>query len=124
MALDDKKGVWKSGKGRGRKTPKGRQLDDQALADVLALLGDRPRRPDLLIEHLHLIQDAHGHLSAPHLRALAEEMRLSMAEVYEVATFYAHFDVVKEGETPPPALTVRVCDSLSCELAEIGRAHV
>ena len=117
MALDDKGGVWKSGRGKGRKTPKGRQLDDAALAEVRALLGDRPRRRDLLIEFLHLIQDARGHLSARHLRALAEEMRLSMAEVYEVATFYAHFDVVKEGETPPPALTIRVCDSLSCELA-------
>ena len=117
MALEQRKGVWKSGKGKGRKTPKGRQIDDIALSDVQALLGDRPRRRDLLIEFLHLIQDAHGHLSAAHLRALAEEMRLSQAEVYEVATFYAHFDVVKEGETPPPALTIRVCDSLSCELA-------
>lgn len=117
MALDERKGVWKSGKGKGRKTPKGRQLDDQAHGDILELLGDRPRRPDLLIEHLHLIQDRFGHLSAAHLRALAEEMRLSMAEIYEVATFYAHFDVVKEGETPPPALTIRICDSLSCELA-------
>ena len=79
-----------------------------------ALLGDRPRRRDLLIEHLHLIQDRYGHLSAAHLAALAEEMRLAQAEVYEVATFYAHFDVVKEGETPPPPVTVRVCDSLSC----------
>jgi len=117
MALDDRKGVWKSGKGKGRHTPKGRQLEDQAWEDVRALLADRPRRSDLLIEFLHLIQDAYGHLSAAHLRALAEELRLSMAEVYEVATFYAHFDVVKEGETPPPALTIRVCDSLSCELA-------
>ena len=117
MALDDRKGVWKSGKGKGRHTPKGRQLDDQAWDEVRALLGDRARNRDLLIEFLHLIQDAYGHLSAAHLRALAEEMRLSMAEVYEVATFYAHFDVVKEGETPPPALTIRVCDSLSCELA-------
>jgi formate dehydrogenase len=117
MALDERKGVWKSGKGKGRATPKGRQLDDAALAEVQALLEDRPRRRDLLIEFLHLIQDSFGHLSAAHLRALAEEMRLSMAEVYEVATFYAHFDVVKEGETPPPALTIRVCDSLSCELA-------
>ena len=117
MALDERKGVWKSGKGKGRHTPKGRQYDDAALADVQALLGDRPRSRDLLIEFLHLIQDAYGHLSAAHLRALAEEMRLSMAEVYEVATFYAHFDVVKENETPPPALTIRVCDSLSCELA-------
>jgi NADH:ubiquinone oxidoreductase subunit F (NADH-binding)/NADH:ubiquinone oxidoreductase subunit E len=110
-------GVWKSGKGKGRRTPRGRQYDDAALAEIRALLGDRPRRRDLLIEFLHLIQDARGHLSAAHLRALAEEMRLSQAEVYEVATFYAHFDVVKEGETPPPALTIRVCDSLSCELA-------
>lgn len=117
MALDERKGVWKSGKGRGRKHTKGRQYDDAALAEVQALLGDAPRNRDLLIEFLHLIQDAHGHLSAAHLRALAEETRLSMAEVYEVATFYAHFDVVKEGETPPPALTIRVCDSLSCELA-------
>ncbi|MFK7752063.1 MAG: NAD(P)H-dependent oxidoreductase subunit E [Sedimentitalea sp.] len=117
MALDTDKGVWKSGRGRGRTTPKGRQLDDTALEQVQALLGNHPRRRDLLIEFLHLIQDRYGHLSASHLRALAEEMRLSMAEVYEVATFYAHFDVVKEDETPPPALTIRVCDSLSCELA-------
>ncbi|MDB4254540.1 NAD(P)H-dependent oxidoreductase subunit E [bacterium] len=117
MALENRDGVWKSGKGKGRHTPKGRQLDDAAWADVQTLLGDRPRRRDLLIEHLHLIQDAHGCLSAAHLRALAEEMRMSQAEVYEVATFYAHFDVVKEGEVAPPALTIRVCDSLSCELA-------
>ena len=116
-ALDNRDGVWKSGKGKGRHTPKGRQLDDVAWGEVQALLGDRPRRRDLLIEFLHLIQDAYGCLSAAHLRALAEEMRLSQAEVYEVATFYAHFDVVKEGEVPPPALTIRVCDSLSCELA-------
>tara|TARA_R110000751_G_scaffold17419_11_gene53958 strand:+ start:2112 stop:3815 length:1704 start_codon:yes stop_codon:yes gene_type:complete len=114
---DNRRGVWKSGKGKGRVRPKGRALEDQAWDEVRALLGDAPRRRDLLIEHLHLIQDEYGHLSAAHLRALAEEMRLSMAEVYEVATFYAHFDVVKEGETPPPALTIRVCDSLSCELA-------
>ncbi|MBE0454612.1 MAG: NAD(P)H-dependent oxidoreductase subunit E [Roseovarius sp.] len=117
MALDERKGVWKSGKGKGRRTPKGRQLDDTAWDEVRALLGDGPRRRDLLIEYLHLVQDRFGHLSAAHLRALAEEMRLSQAEVYEVATFYAHFDVVKEGERPPPALTIRVCDSLSCELA-------
>ncbi|MFY9209716.1 MAG: NAD(P)H-dependent oxidoreductase subunit E [Aestuariivita sp.] len=121
MALDhkktDPKGVWKQGKGKGRVTTKGRQLDDLAWDQLRALLGDRPRRADLLIEYLHLVQDEYGHLSAAHLRALAEELRLSMAEVYEVATFYAHFDVVKEGETPPPALTIRVCDSLSCELA-------
>ena len=114
---ESKPGIWKSGKGKGRHTPKGRQLDDQAWEDVRALLGDAPRRRDLLIEYLHLIQDKYGCLRAAHLRALAEEMRMSMAEIYEVATFYAHFDVVKEGETPPPALTIRVCDSLSCELA-------
>jgi NADH:ubiquinone oxidoreductase subunit F (NADH-binding) len=117
MALDEKKGVWKSGKGKGRHTPKGRQLDDTALSEVQNLLGSRPRARDLLIEFLHVIQDTYGHLSAAHLRALAEELRLSQAEVYEVASFYAHFDVVKEDEAPPPALTIRVCDSLSCELA-------
>ncbi|MCR9112623.1 MAG: NAD(P)H-dependent oxidoreductase subunit E [Rhodobacteraceae bacterium] len=117
MALDDRNGVWKSGKGKGRHTPKGRQIEDQAWDEVRALLGDSPRRRDLLIEFLHLIQDEYGHLSAAHLRALAEEMRMAQAEVYEVATFYAHFDVVREGEVPPPALTIRVCDSLSCELA-------
>ena len=102
---------------RPPRTPKGRQVDPQALADVQALLIDRPRRRDLLIEHLHLIQDSYGHLSAAHLAALAHEMKLALTEVYEVATFYAHFDVVKEGEAPPPAVTVRVCDSLSCALA-------
>ncbi|MCC5955399.1 MAG: NAD(P)H-dependent oxidoreductase subunit E [Natronohydrobacter sp.] len=119
MALDQAsgKGVWKSGRGKGRSTPKGRQYEDGALSDVQALLADRPRNRDLLIEFLHLIQDEYGHLSARHLRALAHEMRLSMAEIWEVASFYAHFDLVKEGETPPPALTIRVCDSLSCELA-------
>lgn len=117
MALDERKGVWKSGRGKGRRTPKGRQFEDAALDEVRALLGDRERRRDLLIEFLHLIQDAYGHLSARHLRALCEEMRLPMAEVWEVATFYAHFDPLREDDTPPPALTIRVCDSLSCELA-------
>jgi NADH:ubiquinone oxidoreductase subunit F (NADH-binding)/NADH:ubiquinone oxidoreductase subunit E len=105
-----------AGRRRSPRTPKGRQVDPQALEEVLALLTDRPRRRDLLIEHLHLIQDHYGHLSAAHLAALAQEMKLSLTEVYEVATFYAHFDVVKEGQTPPPAVTVRVCDSLSCAL--------
>ncbi|WP_138935560.1 NAD(P)H-dependent oxidoreductase subunit E [Roseovarius arcticus] len=117
MGADQGSGVWKSGRGKGRVTPKGRQLDDAAWDDVRGLLAGRIIRRDHLIEYLHLIQDKFGHLSAAHLRALAEEMRLGMAEIYEVATFYAHFDVVKEGETPPPALTIRVCDSLSCELA-------
>jgi NADH:ubiquinone oxidoreductase subunit F (NADH-binding)/NADH:ubiquinone oxidoreductase subunit E len=96
---------------------KGRGVEPRAREEVRALLGKEPRRRDLLIEHLHKIQDRYGHLSAQHLAALAEEMRLSQTEVYEVATFYHHFDVVKEGETPPAALTVRVCDSLSCEMA-------
>jgi len=115
--LDNTSGVWKSGRGKGRKTPKGRQLDDQAHSEILDLLGERPRNRDLLIEFLHLVQDRFGHISAAHIRALSEEMRVGQAEIYEVASFYAHFDVVKEGETPPPALTIRVCDSLSCELA-------
>ena len=97
--------------------PKGRELDVAALAHIHALLDNRPRRRDLLIEFLHLIQDAHGHLSAAHLRALAEEMRLAQAEVFEVASFYHHFDVVKEDEQPPPPVTIRVCDSLSCAIA-------
>ena len=103
--------------GTTRATPKGRQVDPAALAEVRTLLGEVPRRRDLLIEHLHLIQDHFGHIAAAHLAALAFEMRMAMAEVYEVATFYAHFDVTREGEAPPPALTVRVCDSLSCEMA-------
>ncbi|WP_269332053.1 NAD(P)H-dependent oxidoreductase subunit E [Futiania mangrovi] len=101
---------------KARPTPRGRQADPAALEEVRALLGDRPRGRDLLIEHLHLIQDARGHISAAHLRALAAELRLSQAEVYEVATFYAHFDLVKEGAMPPPATTIRVCDSLTCAL--------
>ena len=101
---------------RARAFPKGRQLEGNALREVRELLGSRPRRPDLLIEFLHLIQDRYHHLSARHLRALCDEMRLSQAAVYEVATFYSHFDVVKEGETPPPPTTIRVCDSITCEL--------
>jgi NADH:ubiquinone oxidoreductase subunit F (NADH-binding)/NADH:ubiquinone oxidoreductase subunit E len=96
---------------------KGRPLDPAAQAEIQALLGDTPRRRDLLIEHLHRIQDRYGHISAAHIVALAREMQLATAEIYEVATFYHHFDVVREGEVAPPALTVRVCDSLSCEMA-------
>src|SRR6187455_3515195 len=107
----------KGKKGRVRSTPKGRRVDPAALAQVLELLGDTPRRRDLLIEHLHKIQDRYGHLSAAHLVALASEMKMAMAEVYEVATFYHHFDVVKEGDAAPPAITVRVCDSIACEIA-------
>ena len=104
-------------KQRRRGKTKGRIVDLNALLEVQALLGDESRVPDLLIEHLHKIQDARGHLSAAHLVALAHELRLSTTEVYEVASFYHHFDVVKEGDTAPPALTVRVCESVSCEMA-------
>ncbi|MBM3374392.1 MAG: NADH-quinone oxidoreductase subunit F, partial [Betaproteobacteria bacterium] len=116
-------GIPKRGK-RARGALKGRAVDAAPLAEVQALLaaaqrksGTDPRRRDLLIENLHLIQDRYGHISAAHMVALAREMKLAMTEVYEVATFYHHFDVVKQGQTPPPALTVRVCDSLSCELS-------
>ncbi len=83
----------------------------------MALLGNAPRRPDLLIEFLHLIQDKYKCLADVHLVALADELKMAMAEVYEVATFYHHFDVVKDGQEAPPAITVRVCDSIACELA-------
>ncbi|MGH7015394.1 MAG: NAD(P)H-dependent oxidoreductase subunit E, partial [Stellaceae bacterium] len=98
-----------SGRRRGRDLPKGRQVDPVALEEVVKLLGERPRRRDLLIEHLHLLQDHYGCLHARHLAALADEMKLALVEVYEVASFYAHFDIVLDGESPPPALTVRVC---------------
>ena len=104
-------------KARTRSSPKGRGVEPKAKEEVRALLGDAPRRRDLLIEHLHRINDRFGHLPAAHLAALAQEMRLALTEVYEVATFYHHFEVVKEGEVAPPALTVRVCDSIACELA-------
>jgi formate dehydrogenase len=110
-------GAAASSHGRKRGSPKGRRVDPQALEEVRKLLGSAPRRRDLLIEHLHKVQDACGHLSAAHLAALAQEMRMAMAEVYEVASFYHHFDIVKEGEAAPAVLTVRVCDSLSCEMA-------
>ena len=119
-ARTDDRGLGR--RNRPRKTPKGRQVEPQALVEVRALLGERERRRDLLIEHLHLIQDRYGHLSAAHLAALAQEMKLALTEVYEVETFYAHFDVVMEDVTPPPALTVRVCDSLSCAMA--GAEHL
>jgi formate dehydrogenase len=102
---------------RVRGTPKGRRVDPKAREEVAALLGSSPRRRDLLIEYLHLIQDRYGCISAPHIVALAAEMKLAMTEVYEVATFYHHFDVLKDGETAPPPITVRVCDSISCEIA-------
>ncbi|MBN8493938.1 MAG: NAD(P)H-dependent oxidoreductase subunit E [Burkholderiales bacterium] len=102
---------------RKRATPKGRSVDPAALAEVQQLLGNAPRERALLIEHLHKLQDHFGHLSARHLAALAREMGLAQTEVFEVASFYHHFDIVKEGETAPPRLTVRVCDGLACEMA-------
>ncbi len=96
---------------------KGRITDARSREEIKALLGNESRQRDLLIEHLHKIQDRYGHISAGHIVALAEEMKLAMTEVYEVATFYHHFDVIKEGDKAPPEITVRVCDSLSCELA-------
>src|SRR5207302_6236668 len=104
------------GRRRARPVPKGRQVDPQAAEEIAALLGDRSRRRDLLIEHLHLVQDTYGQISAAHLAALADEMKLSFAEVFETATFYAHFDVVKEGEPDIAPLTIRVCDSLTCAM--------
>lgn len=109
--------VQQVSKERKRQAPKGRRVDPASLAEVQALLGNESRQADLLIEHLHKIQDRYGHLSAAHLAALAQEMRLAQTVVYEVATFYHHFDVVKEGDAAPQALTVRVCDGLSCEMA-------
>ena len=89
-----------------RQGPKGRRPDDQALAEVRQLLGDASRQRDLLIEHLHKLQDHYGHISAAHLAALAQDMRLAQSEVYEVASFYHHFDIVKEGEDAPEATSV------------------
>ncbi len=102
---------------RQRSAPKGRTVEPAALAEVRQLLGKASRARDQLIEHLHRLQDRYGHLSARHLAALASEMSLAQTEVYEVASFYHHFDVVKENQVAPPSLTVRVCDSLSCEMA-------
>lgn len=110
-------------KGKARSKPKGRAPDPRAVSDVAALIGNDPRRRDLLIEYLHRIQDAHGHISAAHIVALAAELKLAMTEVYEVATFYHHFDVVKETDAVPPQFTVRVCVSLSCELAGAKELH-
>src|SRR5256884_8014796 len=104
------------GRKRAKSPPRGGQVDPQAAEEIALLLGDRPRRRDLLIEHLHLIQDAWKQISASHLAALADEMKLSFAEVFETATFYAHFDVVKEGEKNIAPLTIRVCDSLTCAM--------
>ncbi len=94
----------------------GRIMDQKALAQVQDLLGDSPRTRELLIEHLHKIQDKYHHISNRHILALSGEMNLPMTEVYETATFYHHFDVLHENETPPPPVTVRVCESMTCEL--------
>ena len=106
-----------AGRNKSRIHLRGRQVNLDTLAQLRQLMGDQPIKRDMLVEYLHLIQDNFGYLSAAHLAALAHEMNIPMAEVYECATFYAHFDIVKEGELPPPAVTVRVCDSLSCQLA-------
>ncbi len=102
---------------RGRSTPKGRAVDPVARGEIARLVEGVPCEREYLIENLHRIQDHFGHLSAAHLNALAEAMKLAQAEVYEVATFYHHFDVVKEGESAPPAITIRVCETLSCRMA-------
>ncbi len=104
------------GRKRAKATPKGRQIDPTAAHEIELLLGDRSRQRDLLIEHLHLIQDKYRQISAAHLAALADEMKLSFAEVFETATFYAHFDIVKEGQPDVAPLTIRVCDSLTCAM--------
>lgn len=104
------------GRRRAKPTPKGRQVDPLAAEEIEFLLGTRSRQRDLLIEHLHLIQDKYHQISAAHLAALADSMGLSFAEVFETATFYAHFDVVKEGQPDLPPLTIRVCDSLTCAM--------
>jgi NADH:ubiquinone oxidoreductase subunit F (NADH-binding)/NADH:ubiquinone oxidoreductase subunit E len=105
------------GRRRALPLPKGRPVEPWALAEVRELLGDRPRRRDLLIEFLHLIQHRHRGLAPGHLAALAFELGLSMAEVFEVATFYAHFDVLDDNPAGKRPLTVRVCDSVSCSMA-------
>ncbi len=114
--MDSKKRVVGVSGGKARTQTRGRQVDPVSAAQIAALLGDRPRRRDELIEYFHLVQDKFNQLSAEHLAAIADDLNIPLAEVFEVATFYAHWDIVKEGETPPPPLTVRVCDSLTCQL--------
>ena len=92
MTVQKEIGIWKSGSGKGKKTPRGRQAQNIHLEEISKLLGDKPRRKDLLIEFLHLIQDKFGCINFEHVSALAEELKLAQAEIYEVATFYAHFD--------------------------------
>ena len=115
----DKAVTRKRNKMRGEKH--GRRVDPIARGQIQQLLGETPRKRDLLIEYLHLIQDKFGHISAAHITALASEMNLAPTEVYEVASFYHHFDVIKEEHAAPPALTVRVCDSITCEMFGANR---
>ena len=105
-----------AGPDRRRTRGKGRRVEREAQAAVRAAISNLPKRKDLLVEYLHCLQDRYGHLSAAQLVALADELRLSPAEIFEVATFYHHFDVVVEGEKPPPPITLRVCDSITCEM--------
>ncbi len=111
-------------KQRKRQAPKGRVVGSDALEQVRALIGDRPVRQRLLIEFLHLIQDEYGQLGSQHIAALAKVMGLAQTEVYEVASYHHHFDIVRENKDgtfdSPAALTVRVCDGLSCEMAGAG----
>ena len=116
VAADRQQG-GKSSRGKGKYKPKGRMVDQTALVDIKSVLGDTPPRRDMLIEALHLVQDHYKGLSARHLAALADLMRLPMAEIWEVASFYDHFDLVREGEDAPAACSVRVCTSLSCMMA-------
>ena len=95
---------------------RGRHLESKALAEIQGLLDAGATRRDHLIEYLHLIQDKYHCISAEHIVALAEVMKLSTTEIYEVASFYHHFDVVKAPGEAPPGLTVRVCDSVTCEM--------
>ncbi|MEH6504119.1 MAG: NAD(P)H-dependent oxidoreductase subunit E [Cycloclasticus sp.] len=119
MANDSRQNIRPGNRQKRHKKPypKGRQLSSEAQIEIKALLADSPRRKDLLIEYLHLIQDKWSHINAAHLMALADELNLSQAEAYEVASFYHHFDVIRENETAPAKTTVRVCDSLSCTMA-------
>ena len=103
-------------KKKARSTPKGRQAEQADLEVISNLIGNDSLARDLLIENLHLIQDRYHQISVKHLAALAELMGIPLAEAYEVASFYAHFDVVSDNDKPIPELTIRVCDSLTCEL--------
>ncbi len=110
----DKPVLRKRNKMRGEQ--RGRHVTQTAQEQIRDLLGSETPRRDLLIEYLHLIQDKFGHIAADHITALAAEMQLATTEIYEVATFYHHFDVIREGDDAPPELTVRVCDSITCEM--------